>query len=193
MKSKGSFEKVIAGQRVVASLRRIDDLGEVLNHKKIKTIFILNTNIFELKRITNEVNKNGKKVFVHVDLVEGLGKDTTGIRFLSKAIGVDGIISTKSTLIKAAKDEGLVTVQRFFMVDSEAVKTGIKMAKVGKPDALEIMPAFLPKYYLDQVIEELGVPVIAGGLMRTEEDAEMVLNAGFRAITTSRRALWNLD
>ncbi|MDW7675644.1 MAG: glycerol-3-phosphate responsive antiterminator [Bacillota bacterium] len=186
------FEELLREQKVIACMRRVEDLPEVLNHSKIKNIFILNCNIFELKKIVTHANNLGKKVFVHVDLVEGLGKDQFGIKFLAKTIGVTGIITTKVQLIKAAKKEGLITVQRFFTVDSEAVKTGISMAKVAKPDAIEVMPAFLPKYYLDEIISELKIPVIAGGLIRTEEEADHILATGFRGISTSIRRLWNL-
>lgn len=187
-----AFEKIISGQKVVASLRRMDDLNEILNHKIIKTIFMLNCNIFDLKKVSKLAKDKGKNLFVHIDLVDGLGKDAMGIKFLSKAIDVDGIISTKTNLIKAGQEEGLITIQRFFMVDSEAVKTGIKIAKMAKPAGLEILPAYLPQYYLDEIKSELQIPVIAGGLIRSEEDARAVLNVGFQAISTSRRILWNL-
>jgi len=187
-----TFIEVIKGQKVVACVRRMDDIPEVLNHDKIKTIFVLNCDIFQLKKIVAGADNKGKTVFVHLDLIEGLGKDAVGIKFLAKAIGVQGIITTKVPLIKAAKKEGILAVQRIFAVDSEAVKTGISMAKVAKPHAIEVMPAYLPKYYLEDIISELGVPVLAGGLVRTEEEAAQVLDNGFCAITTSLRTLWNL-
>lgn len=186
------FEKALSGQKVIAALRRIEDLHEILNHQQLKTIFILNCNIFQLKGIKQEGEKYNKNIFVHIDLVEGLGKDGAGVRYLAKSVGVTGIISTKTPLIRAAKEEGLVAVQRFFMVDSEAVKTGLKVAKKEKPHAIEIMPAYLPKYYLDELDNQLGLPMIAGGLIRDIKDAEQVLALGFQAITTSRRALWSL-
>lgn len=185
------FQKLINGQRIIGSLRRKEDLAEVANHKCITTVFILNSNLLELNKTVTAIKTKGKNVFVHIDLVEGLGKDAVGVKYL-KAIGVHGIITTKLSLIRAAKEEGLITVQRFFMVDSEAVKTGIKMAKLEKPEAIEILPAFLPKYYLDALNGELGIPTIAGGLIRTEEDVKQVLATGFHAITTSRRVLWDL-
>ncbi|MHB8170220.1 MAG: glycerol-3-phosphate responsive antiterminator [Thermincolia bacterium] len=183
--------KLINGQKIIASLRRREDLTEIANHKCIKTVFVLNSNLLELKKTVHEIKGKGKNVFVHIDLVEGLGKDSEGVKFL-KAVGVNGIITTKLSLIRTAKEEGLMTVQRFFMVDSEAVKTGIKMVKLEKPEAMEILPAFLPKYYLDVIKNELGIPTNAGGLIRTEEDVKQVLDTGFCTVTTSRRTLWNL-
>ena len=186
------IDKVLEGQKIIASLRRIEDLNEILNHKTIETVFVLKCSILDLINVSKRVREHKKNILVHIDLVEGLGKDSAGVKFLSQYVGVDGIITTKTNLIKAGQQEGLLTVQRFFMVDSEAVKTGTKMAKISKPDALEILPAFLPKYYLDQIISELRIPVITGGLIRTKEEALEILTKGFRAISTSRRTLWNL-
>lgn len=183
--------EIINEQKIIASLRRKEDLAEIVHHPKIQTVFVLNSNIFDLKKIVHDLKSVGKKVFVHMDLIDGLGKDPAGVKYL-KVMGVNGIVTTKLPLIKAAKEEGLLTIQRLFMVDSEAVKTGIKMAKQVKPEAIEILPAFIPRYYLETIQQELGIPTIAGGLIRTEEDVQQVFATGFDAISTSRRMLWNL-
>lgn len=185
------LQEIINQQKIIASLRRKEDLAEIVHHPKIKTVFILNSTIFNLKKMVHDLKSTGKNVFVHIDLIEGLGKDPVGVKYL-KIMGVTGIVTTKLNLIKAAKEEGLLTIQRLFMVDSEAVKTGIKMAKQIKPEAIEILPAFIPKYYLETIQQELGIPTIAGGLIRTTEDVQQVFATGFDAISTSRRLLWNL-
>lgn len=41
-----------------------------------------------------------------------------------------------------------------------------------------------------EVKERTGVPILAGGFIRTVEDVERALNAGATAITTSKRELW---
>ena len=64
----------------------------------------------------------GKYVMVHIDLAEGIGKDRAGIEFLA-GCGVDGIISTRSQIIRFAKDLHLLTVQRFFALDSKGMES----------------------------------------------------------------------
>ena len=79
----------------------------------------------DLMNVSVKVKKSheaGKKYFVHMDLAKGIGKDESGMRFLRR-IGVDGILSTKLNVIKLAKENGLITVQRFFIVDSQSVHT----------------------------------------------------------------------
>ena len=41
-----------------------------------------------------------------------------------------------------------------------------------------------------EVKERTGVPILAGGFIRTVDDVERALNAGATAITTSKRELW---
>ena len=65
---------------------------------------------------------NNKIIFIHIDLSEGIGKDRSGIEYLSRS-GADGIISTRANLIRIAKEFGLLTVQRFFAYDSQGVKS----------------------------------------------------------------------
>lgn len=62
-----------------------------------------------------------------MDLMEGIGKDRAGIRLLSR-MGVPGIVTTKSNLVKYAREEGICAIQRLFIVDSESLKTAIRVA-----------------------------------------------------------------
>ena len=86
-----------------------------------------------------EIHSAGKKAFIHVDFAEGIGKDRFGLEFLSKQ-GADGVLTTRTNIIKAAKEFNLITVQRFFMIDSHSVGTSIESIKISKPDIIEIMP-----------------------------------------------------
>jgi hypothetical protein len=45
-------------------------------------------------------------------------------------MGVDGIISTRTNIIKFARQEGLTTVQRFFIVDSHSVDTTVELVQL---------------------------------------------------------------
>ncbi len=193
MEPTKSMEQYLKDQQVIPAMRQLEDLDLLLNKESITTFFVLNCTIFQLQEILKGAKKRAKQVFVHVDLVEGLGKDPQGVRFLAESMGVGGIITTKTGLIKEAKQLGLLTIQRFFMVDSEAIKAGIRLAKGANPDALEILPAFLPRHYLELLHKELKLPVLAGGLIRTKEEVKGLMNQGFLAVTTSEKSLWTID
>ncbi|MBO5755586.1 MAG: glycerol-3-phosphate responsive antiterminator [Clostridia bacterium] len=153
-------------------------------------IFLLNANIFSLPPYATEAHAKGKKVFLHVDLAEGVGKDACGIKFVQKC-GVDGIITTRSSLIKQAKECGIACVQRFFMVDSHSVTTALDSIRSAAPDMIEIMPGTLGKT-IRHLAACTSVPIIAGGMLETKEEIVSALSAGASAVSTGKKELWSL-
>ena len=128
-------------------------------------------------------------IFVQIDLAEGIGRDKTGIEFLAQ-IGVSGIISTRNQLITAAKDKGLLTVQRFFALDSKGMESIEEMCKNTNPHFMEIMPGVIGK-----AIRRFSgghIPVIAGGLIQTKAEVTDALGCGAAAVSTGRSELWYL-
>ena len=132
-------------------------------------------------------HSKGKKMLVHIDLAEGVGKDSAGVRYLSE-IGCDGIISTKPQIIKCAKKEGMFTVQRFFTLDTQGLESIDELLSCSKPSMIEIMPGVITK-----TISKFAngtVPVIAGGLIETKEEITAALGSGAVAVSTGKEHLW---
>lgn len=173
--------------RVIAATRDSTEFSAALD-SKVETIFMLTPNILNLKGQVDRAHKAGKKIFIHIDLAEGIGKDEYGIRF-AKEQGVDGIISTRTNVIKTAKKEGLFTVQRFFLVDSQSVCTTIESAKASKTDVIEIMPGTVTKV-IKRLGDELGMPIVAGGLIETTEEIDAAISCGAVAVSTGKREFW---
>lgn len=129
---------------VIAAIRDFGDISIALK-KKVEIIFLLVGGILDLMEIRKKI-KSGPLLFSHLDLIEGIGKDREGMRFLSQKAIVDGILTTRSYLIKCARKEGLFAIQRLFILDSEALRTGLGVIKNSRPDAIEILPGIiLPK------------------------------------------------
>ncbi|ABO51351.1 glycerol-3-phosphate responsive antiterminator [Desulforamulus reducens MI-1] len=187
----GFQEKVLFYNRIGAAIRRLEDLEEAIKHPKVKTIFLLGGDINVLPAVSNKINKEGKNLLVHIDLIEGIGKDWAGVRLL-KRMGAAGIVTTKSNLVKSAHEEGISVIQRIFLVDSTSLKTGIRIAKNVQPSAVEILPATVPAYVVNEIKQALGIPILGGGLLKTAEDVKEAFAMGIDFISTSRRALWNL-
>jgi len=106
-------------------------------------------------------------------------------------VGVDGILTTRSNLISPAKREGLIAVQRLFVLDSESMAAGLPTVEKAAPDAVEVLPGVI----LPTIAQELAArgalpPLIAGGLIRTATQVEAVLAAGAVAVSTSQVSLW---
>ena len=91
-------------------------------------------------------------------------------------------------MIKCAKELGLKTVQRVFILDSQSIETAESVLKTA-PDMVEIMPGIIPVAISD-LKKKIDIPIIAGGLVRTKEDVDMIAEAGAIAVSTSNPALW---
>jgi glycerol uptake operon antiterminator len=174
---------------VAAAVRTEKDFSRALK-SDVEIIFLLHANIMKIVQSINEVHEVGKKAIVHIDFAEGVGKDRSGIEYLA-AHGADGICTTKTGLVKMAKDLDLVTVQRFFMIDSHSVGTSLDSIRVSKPDVVEIMPSIATKK-IREFASLVNVPVIAGGLAETEDEVKAALAAGASMVSTSSIRLWNM-
>lgn len=157
---------------------------------KVDVYFLLGGSIMDLDRRVARLREGGRRVFVHLDLVEGLGRDTVAVDYLMRHIKPDGVISTKTDLLAHAKQIGLTAVQRIFLLDSLSYERGVAAARRLKPDLIEVMPGVMPRV-IRELTRELPCPVIAGGLIRTRQDAREALEAGAVAISTSRPELWS--
>ncbi|MEI3600291.1 glycerol-3-phosphate responsive antiterminator, partial [Oceanobacillus sp. MO10714A] len=82
-------------------------------------------------------------------------------------------------------------IQRLFALDSHALDHNLQIWKRVNPDYIEILPAILPGI-IKEVQEETGIPIIAGGLIRTEQDVKETIKNGAVAVTTSSNLLWEL-
>ena len=174
--------------RVIAAVK--NDSFDLSLSSDAEWIFDLSPEISLIGERAKKAHKNNKKYFIHFDLAEGIGKDRSGILF-SKRQGIDGIISTRVNIIKTAREAGLFTVQRFFIVDSHSVDTTLEGIKSAKPDMIEIMPGTVYKV-IKNLKDKVNVPIIAGGLVQTSEEAEECFGAGAFAISASKPELWSI-
>lgn len=152
-------------------------------------LFLLNASLLSIKQRCEEAHAAGKHVFVHLDLAEGIGRDKTGIRYLADC-GADGILSTKAQLIRWAKEQNLLAIQRFFVMDSQSMNSIADMVHSSEPHLMEIMPGVIPKAI--SKFAKSGIPVIAGGLLQTKAEVMEALNAGATAVSTGSKELWYL-
>lgn len=173
---------------IIAALNDSVKLEAVLK-SPVKNIFLLSGNILNIGEIVEKCKEYNKGVFVHIDLIDGIAKDRWSLEYIAKNIKPDGIITTKSNLIKFAKKFDLFAIQRLFILDSLSLETGIKLIKSARPDAVEILPGIMPKV-IKKIHEETRTPIIAGGLIRDKEDVIESLNAGTLGISTSDTDVW---
>ena len=131
----------------------------------------------------------GKMIFIHIDLIDGFSRDATALSYIYEEIRPDGIISTKNSQLKTAKQLGLLTVQRLFIIDSLAIETTVKASVSINPDAIEIMPGIMPRI-TKKLSSQLDIPVIVGGLISEKDDIKNALESGAKGVSTSDADLW---
>ena len=173
---------------IIAAVHGVEEF-EIALESPVDVIFVLNTNIFSVAEYVKRGHAKGKYIFFHADMTEGIAKDSCGVQFLAKS-GADGIISTRANMLRYAKTQGLATVQRFFIIDAQSVKTSIDSAKLVAPDFIEIMPGLVPKV-IQRIRENTATPIITGGLIETKQEIMEALLAGASAISTSNSELWD--
>ncbi|AJG41148.1 antiterminator [Thermotoga sp. RQ7] len=168
---------------IIAAIWDMESLGEI----GPDVVFLLKSDILNLKFHLKILKDKGKTVFVDVDFVSGLGEGEEAVLFVKKA-GADGIITIKPKNYLAAKKNSIPAVLRFFALDSKAVERGIEQIESLGVDVVEILPGLVAPKVAKKIP---GRTVIAAGLVETEEEAREILKH-VSAISTSSRSLWRM-
>jgi len=175
---------------IIAALRREEDLPDALK-SNVNVIFILHADIFNINHLVDSIKSAGKRALIHIDFLEGLGRDDKALDYIVEVVKPDGIISTRNTQIKHAMDKGIFTIQRFFLVDSMSFDTTIKSLHSLKPDMIEILPGVMPSV-VKRIASHVSLPIIVGGLIDSKEDIISALNAGAIGTSVGKKELWEL-
>lgn len=173
---------------VIAAVKNTQGLQRCLTCES-KVVFVLYGNINTVAEIVLRLKEAGKFVFVHIDLLDGLSAREASVEYLIENTRIDGIISTKPALIRYAKSHGLLTVQRFFVLDSLALENIRKTDPPNSADMVEILPGLMPKI-IKKLSGEIQKPIIAGGLISDKDDIVTALNAGAIAISSTNQDVW---
>ena len=183
------MENIFRESPIIAAVNS-DELLEKACKSDIDVVFVLYGSILSLPGIVDILKESGKTVIVHTDLITGLSSKDIAVDFIKEKTRADGIITTKPTLLKRAKELDLVAGERSFLVDSMALSATVSRIKSFRPDFLEVMPGLIPR-----VIRELssfGVPIVAGGLISTRGEIMEALGAGASAISSTSPDIWAL-
>jgi glycerol uptake operon antiterminator len=153
-------------------------------------VFILRANGLELAPVLRRIHAAGKLAAVHLDLVDGLASDMSGVRWLARC-GADAIISSHGHVVRAVRAEGVVAIQRLLCTSQLTIDLGLAAVLRAQPDIVELLPGVILPSVADLVCPQLSVPLLAGGFIRDPDDVRRVLAAGALAVTTSEPGLWH--
>lgn len=175
-------------QRILPASRQMKDLEKAIA-SPYEYLVLLDVHIAQLKHACSMVHQANKKLFLHIDLIQGLQSDGHATEYLCQEYRPYGIMSTKSSVIQKAKQKGVVAVQRIFLIDNSALEKSCKLLQTTQPDVIEVLPGGMPSV-IRKVKERTSLPILAGGFILTHEDVEFALQAGAEAVTTSNTKLW---
>lgn len=183
---KMSFREILEDTPIIAAVKNMEGLEKCLE-SDIRVIFTLFGDICTIGSIVDKIKDADKIAMIHLDLVSGLSGKEVALDFIKQNTRADGIITTKNTLIKYARQLGLYTVLRYFVVDSMALSNIEKQMGGVQPDVIEILPGIIKR-----VNKISKVPVIAGGLIADRGDVMTALNSGAIAISATSQEVWFL-
>ena len=177
--------------QVVAAVQTKDDY-EKAKSVDCDIVFLLKGDLMSIVDDVRELQDDyNKKVFIHIDLIEGLSNSKAALKYIHQMVKPVGIISTKPNIIKYAKEFNLMTIQRVFLYDTNALEKAKSMANACQPDALEIMPGVLTAI-LDDLTRTMRFPIFVGGLINSPAEVHEALRLGALAVSTSNHNIWKL-
>lgn len=185
------FYNLIEANPVIAAVKDDEGLKTCCAREDIKVVFVLYGDICNLKTIVEKIHQEEKLAIVHADLIVGLSGKEVAVDFIKNMTKADGIISTKPSLIRRAKELGLYTILRIFVLDTMALTNIEHQIATGRPDMIEILPGLMPKV-IRKVCRMVRIPVIAGGLIAEKEDVVEALEAGAISVSSTNPDVWKM-
>lgn len=176
---------------VIAAVKDMDGLNECAGLEDIRVVFILFGDICSIPDITAKVKEAGKIAVVHIDLINGLGTREIAVDFIRENTQADGIITTKPALVRRARELGMFTVLRYFLIDSMALENIRSQQSGVRPDMIEVLPGLMPDV-IREICQSFKTPVIAGGLISDKKSVMAALAAGAVCVSSTNRNVWRL-
>lgn len=186
-----SLVEVLKAHPIIASVKDERGLTDVLT-SNCGIAFVLYGSMLTIRGIVHRLKASGRMVFVDVDLIDGLSTNDVVVKYLRAMTACDGVLSAKSSIIRAAGKERVPAIQRFFLTDSMSYGNAVKQLKLSRPDALEILPGCAPRV-ISWLLPETDLPIIAGGLVCDRDDVLTAFNAGATAVASSNPEVWAMS
>ncbi len=177
-------------QQILPAASNIKEFERLMDtNYEYEYVILLDCHILQLVSLMKLAKHHRKKVLLHADLIQGLRSDEHGAEYLCHYIKPAGLISTRTSVVSVAKKRSLIAIQRIFLLDSHALNTSYRLLESFQPDYIELLPGVIP-HIINEVAEKTKIPVLAGGLIRTNAEVQQALEAGAVAITTSMKNIW---
>ncbi|WKY46920.1 glycerol-3-phosphate responsive antiterminator [Eubacteriaceae bacterium ES3] len=175
--------------QIIPSIRRLSDLEAGLNSQS-DIVLLTEAHIANLKDLVKIAHQKNKLVLVNLELVGGFGKDQIGIKLMKNYYQVDGVMSTDQSKLNLARHNGLFTIQRFFLHDSRALETSLRLLEKSTVDAAELLPSKIAIDFIEKISSVTDIPLLAGGFIHDQQMIKVIRESGFSGMTVSDKTLW---
>lgn len=189
---KEDFLNALSQAPVIAAAKDESGLDACLS-SPCSAVVVLFGNILDISDVVKRITDANRIAIVHLDLIDGLSATPSAVDYIKNRTGAAGIISTKSVIIKRAKQVGLIAIQRFFLLDSLALSNISKQIRLSNPDFIEVIPGAMPKIIREVTSSLTDTPLITGGLIRDTGDVINALEAGAIAVSVTNSRLIGLN
>lgn len=168
---------------IIAEVNSIDDFSHALE-SKCQNIFLMTGNIFNIGQITKKAHQKNKNIFIYIDSIDGYSKDTWGLEFISKNIEINGIITSKPSLIEQSKEMGVFTLGRFSVYNELKLNYTIEKIRTLRPHCAIILPGTLPRL-VSEIYHKTNTPLISSGFLDSRESIMKSLESGAVGVSTT--------
>lgn len=174
---------------VILGIREDADIKLAIQNEA-KIVFTLYGDIADIGQTVEKLKQADKMVFVNIDMVDGFSSKNSVLKFMKQNTKADGIISSKASMLRYAKELGFFTVHRFFVLDSASYRNIGKQLDISRADFINIVPGWTK--VIQWAVEEHHKPVIAAGLVCDKKAVIDSLKAGAIAICSTNHEVWKL-
>lgn len=150
-------------------------------------------NVMNLERIVSYFKSNSKVVIADLDLIKGLSTDEYAIKYLSKKVGVDGLITTRASMISEIKKEKMISILKVFCYDEFSLESALKNINYSSPDILEVLPAVAAPFFVKKIKSNSQALInVAGFLDDNPQEILKLFKLGISAVHTGNQKLWQM-
>jgi glycerol uptake operon antiterminator len=183
------WRDVMERRHIIAAVRNEEGLNAA-ERSTTDTVYLLYGNTVNIAGLLRRLRDHGKLPLVNLDLLAGFSRDSVNSEYLASC-GAAGIISTHCEVLRSARRQGLITVQRTFALDSAAIDAGLKTMRQFLPDAIEILPAVAAPRVVPRFRSvHSDLRIVAGGLISDLKEVELLLATGINAVSVSDPRFW---
>ena len=106
------IKEILERNPVIPAVKNDTYLNEAIESGS-EIVFVIMSNLMNVKDIVNRLKDAGKIVFVHVDMIDGFSSSNCGVEYIRNYTRIDGIITTKHNIASFAKKAEFVLFKDF--------------------------------------------------------------------------------